>query len=284
MIILKILLYILLGVLGLVMAVLILSLVLPINAEISFIDGILKYRLKFSLIPLADSDGYGLLKKRKKRKKPAPETEEFEDFPEEDDDDTDYYEDPEEESLNEEEEEEDSDIDIDIPIVEDFEEYEENLSGEEETEYPEDIHDTETEKEEHEKHEEKSLTDRIEFLINIWDIAGRPLLKIFRGFHIKKVYIDFIVAGDDPYKCALLYGTVSGTVYNLLAWLGELFTVSYKTVDIRCSFNTQKSQWDSSCKVNFRLYTLVFSILWFLTVYLFRIYIPEKHGRKKSGK
>ncbi|MDE6797123.1 MAG: hypothetical protein K2J36_03825, partial [Ruminococcus sp.] len=266
-----------------VMAVLILSLVLPINAEISFIDGILKYRLKFSLIPLADSDGYGLLKKRKKRKKPAPETEEFEDFPEEDDDDTDYYEDPEEDSLNEEEEEEDSDIDIDIdiPIVEDFEEYEENLSGEEETEYPEDIHDTETEKEEH---EEKSLTDRIEFLINIWDIAGRPLLKIFRGFHIKKVYIDFIVAGDDPYKCALLYGTVSGTVYNLLAWLGELFTVSYKTVDIRCSFNKQKSQWNSSCKVNFRLYTLVFSILWFLTVYLFRIYIPEKHGRKKSGK
>ena len=284
MIILKILLYTLLGILGLLLTILILSLLLPINAEISFIDGVLKYSLKFSFIPLKDSDGNGLL--RKKNRKPAPEADDYEDIPEffpeddieddvEDDTDTDGYDVPE----DDDDTFSDTETDIDIPIVEDFEEYQENLSGDEEE--AEEIYDTEPDTD---KHEEKSLTDKIEFLINIWDIAGKPLLKIFRGFHVKKVYIDFVVAGDDPYKCALFYGTVSGTVYNILAWLGELFTVSYKTVDINCGFNVDKSKWDASCKVNFRLYTLVFSILWFLTVYLFRIYIPEKLERKKSRK
>ncbi|MDE5556824.1 MAG: hypothetical protein K2J32_03895, partial [Ruminococcus sp.] len=98
------------------------------------------------------------------------------------------------------------------------------------------------------------------------------------------VYIDFIVANEDAYKCAVNYGIVSSAVYNLLAWFGELFTVSYKTVDIRSGFSLKKSQWDASCKVDFRLYTLVVSILWFLLAYLFKISIPKKQGRKKSGK
>ncbi|MDE6036299.1 MAG: hypothetical protein K2G36_10365, partial [Ruminococcus sp.] len=237
---------------------------------------------------ITDSDGNGIL--RKKNKTPAPATEKSAETPdippEENIYDYEAYFDYEDYYYN---------SDIDIPVVEDFEEYEQERLHEQTEESEEKTHNVNDEKseskthseddeEETEKENKKSITDKIEFLINIWEIAGSPLLKIFRGFHIKKLYIDFVVAGDDAFQCAVLYGTVSGMVYNLLAWLGELFTVSYKTVDINCGFDKHKSKWDVSCKISFRLYTFLFSALWFITVYLFRIYIPEKNGRKKSGK
>lgn len=276
MIVLKILLYVLLGVLGLILAVVILALVLPVRADVDFAGGKLSYNLKFAFFSLADSGGGGFLK-RKKKKQSEPET------PEEPEEDLYFSEDSEEEEPG---------IEIDIPITEEIPEPEEDLQRKEKirkikekknNSVPEPEEEDESE-DEPEKEEEKSLADKIEFIISIWDIAGRPLLKIFRGFHVRKVYIDFIVAGEDAYKCALAYGAVSGTVYNLLAWLGELFTVTYKTVDIRPGFAIKKSQWDCSCKVDFRLYTLVFSALWFLIIYVFKIYIPKKNGRKKSGK
>ena len=276
MIILKILLYILLGTLGLLITLLILSLALPISADVSFIDGKFRYVIKFSLIPVINSDGKGIL--RKKNRKPAPVSEKSEDA----ENSEDIPDSESEENIYDYEAYFDYDdfysgSDIDIPVVENFEEYEqENCKTDtEKSEIPTESDDDEP---------EKSITDKIEFLVNIWDIAGRPLLKIFRGFHIKKLYIDFIVSGEDACQCAVLYGTVSGTVYNVLAWLGELFTVSYKTVDINCGYDKQKSKWDASCKIDFRLYTLLFSALWVVTVYLFRIFIPEKCGRKKSGK
>ena len=290
LIILKILLYVLLAVLGVILAVLILALALPITAEVDFTGGKLKYKVKFAFISLMNSDGSGFLKKfKKKNKNPEPE----EDIP-----DSDPYNSDNIYDIDIQDIENEDDIEIDIPVYEDIEDDEYNdmvideiddeNSDSEEKERSEKIRKIKEKKsvkdtpEEEEK--ENPLLDKIEFLINIWDIAGRPLLKIFRGFHIKKVYIDFIVANEDAYKCAVNYGIISGAVYNLLAWLGELFTVSYKTVDIRSGFSLKKSQWDASCKVDFRLYTLVISILWFLIVYQFKISIPKKRGQKKSGK
>ncbi|MCM1357766.1 MAG: hypothetical protein NC205_04160 [Prevotella sp.] len=286
MILLKILLYVLFGVLGLILAMLILALVLPVRAEVNFISGRLTYKLKFAFISLIDSAGGGILKKKKSEsdnKEPEEFQESYSDY--------DYY--------DSEDIEEENNIDIDIPVIEDIGEPEECIEDDGEMERSEKIRKIKEKKsrkkeevppeenydsEEEEEEKENSLTDKIEFIINIWDIAGRPFLKIFRGFHIKKVYIDFIVANEDACKCAINYGIVSGAVYNLLAWLGELFTVSYKTVDIRSGFSLKKSQWDASCKVDFRLYTLVVSILWFIIVYTFKIYIPKKQGLKKSGK
>lgn len=68
MIILKILLYVILAVLGIIAMVFILALVLPVKAEISFINGEFRYRLNFSFLKLMDSDGKGFLKRKKKNK------------------------------------------------------------------------------------------------------------------------------------------------------------------------------------------------------------------------
>ena len=71
MIVLKILLYILLAVLGIILLVLI----TPAGGELSYIDGKFSYKVKLWIINIMDSDGGGLYnwwKKRKASKKDKP--------------------------------------------------------------------------------------------------------------------------------------------------------------------------------------------------------------------
>ena len=64
MIILKILLFILLAVLGVILLVLI----MPVGGEVSFIGGKLKFKVKLWIINVMDSEGGGILGWLKKRK------------------------------------------------------------------------------------------------------------------------------------------------------------------------------------------------------------------------
>jgi sporulation protein YtfJ len=117
--------------------------------------------------------------------------------------------------------------------------------------------------------------------MNIWSCAKHPLRRLLKGFHISDVYIDFLIADEDAYKCALKYGRISGTVYIMLAHLANIFTVRYKTVDINAGFAKKKSRWDAGCNIYFLPFTAVFAALWFLAVYFFRIYLPRKRKSKK---
>lgn len=253
LIILKILLYILLAILSIIILLIVLGLWFPVIADISFINGKLRYNINYSFIRLIDSEGRGFLKRRKK-KVPASndgsETEDISDFPEYDE--------------NYDFSQDNSDIDDVTEEIKENDEFEEKKP--ENSEKP--IH-------------SNKITDKIEFLINIWETGGQPLLRAFKGFRLKNMYVDFIVTGENSYNCAMNYGQVCSMVYNALAWLGEIFTVSYKTVDIQCGFSIDKSQWDFSCKLSFRLYNLVIAGIWFLVTYIFRIFIPEKLKRKK---
>lgn len=279
MIILKILLYVLLAVLCVAGTVIVLALCLPATADVSFIDGKLEYKLNFSFLKILDSDGKGFLKRiRKKKKKSVQEDfiddyDIYEDFPETydfDTEDIDEYDDIDIES--------DIDIDAEIPDEPD----EENVRSEKIRNIKEKKSDKpENDTPDDSGSEHKTIGDKIECLLDIWDIGGRPLLKVFRGFHVKNVFIDFIVANEDAYKCAMHYGNVCNVVYNGLAWLGEIFTLSYSTVDIQCGFSLKKSQWNASCKVSFRLYHLVIAGVWFLMTYIFKIFIPKKRKNKK---
>ncbi len=300
MIILKILLYLLLAVLGIAVLVIISALALPAVVKIGFIGGKLEYKVKFSLIPLMDSDSGGLLnwlkKRRKKNKKPENDEDDF--LSEDDFSDDESYgftgNDETEESPNPDEDDtENSDITEEqnestlrtekIKKIRDKKRHKKNGDNDDDEYYVFDDEDDENE-DEKESDSGKSLMDKIDFLLDVWDCGGRPLLKVFKGVHFHDVFIDFIVANEDAYKCAVNYGMVSGTVWNGLAWLGEACTVSYKTVDVRCGFSLKESQWDASCCVKFRLHTLVTAGIWFLTTYIFKIFLPEKLNKKKAKK
>lgn len=295
MIILKILLFILLAVIGIILLILI----APVGAEVSFIDGKFRFCVKASFLTVMNSDGGGVLgwlkKRKKKPKKDKPVKEKKpkknkkkksvvndEDFLEDFDfdlpDDFDF-------ELNDIE---NDDADSDIPMTD---------SSEDEIAWSDDDNDVKKKKksrkkkksedeyeDEPEEKKKRTVSDWIELLVGIWESAQRPLLKIFKGFHFHDLYIDFEIANEDAYKCALNYGKISGSVYNILGAMCTLFTVRLKTVDIFPKFGENKGRWDCSCRIFFRAGTVVIAGLWFLITYLFRTFIPNKIKNKKLKK
>lgn len=264
MIILKIILFILLAVLGIILLVLF----LPVSAEVSFIGEKVSYRVRYAFVNLLDSEGKGVLgflaKDGKENKPPdksgekSGSTAQTDTFPEQKKD--------KKRDKNEKKS-------AKRPEAEKKSETKESVSGK-------------SSGEPQKKTETKSaetLGGKVRFLMDIWGSARRPLRKILRGFHINDVYIDFLVADEDAYNCAIKYGRICTALYNALAKFEGLFTVRYKTVDVECGFGKDKCRWDAGCKVHFLPITAVISGIWFLITYIFRIYIPDKRKNKKSA-
>ncbi len=299
MIILKILLWILLIILGLI----VLICIVPAIVEVSFVEGKFSYKVKLWLLNVMDSEGGGLLgwwKKRKEKKKEeaAQDNENDEqtaenegsddEQPDSDDENTDddVIEEPEidETDPSEEQETENSQPETAKPETEndtDSADEEEELVAPEINE--DDIADEDEESDKNEK-PKKTLGEKVDFVLDLWRAADRPLLRIFKGVKLSELYIDFIIANEDAYKCAVNYGRISGIFYNLLAWLSALFTVKIKTIDVKPGFAMKKSRWDAAVKVSFQLGTLVIAGIWFLVIYIFKYFIPNKLRRRKFRK
>lgn len=269
MIVLKILLWILLAVLGIILLVLI----LPASAKVSYIGGKFSYSVKYSFLPILDSGGGGILNKLKGRKNKVPEKEEkSDDVSGSDEDKTSQLEEIFEESKMDTSEPEFSESDT-----------ENNNNDSEKAKSEEAKNDApKKSKEKRPKTESEEKKSKLEFILELWEIADRPVLKIFKGIKLSELYIDFIVANEDAYKCALNYGRISGAIYQLLGWLGVLFNVKLKTIDITPGFAMSKSRWDASVKVSFNLMTPVIAGIWFLIIYIFKVFIPSRKKKKSE--
>ena len=286
MIVLKILLWILLAVLGIIVIVLI----LPIRGEVSFIGEKLRYKAKLWFIPVLTSEGGGVLgwlKKRRGRKK--PKVDDFSDSGQDDlpDLDEDFDDLPLTPSEQRDETSEAAAEEAPQDEADQTAAQEEAAAEELPTEEPEEeisSHKKKRRKKEKPPKEPKTLGEKLEALLDLWRAADRPVLKILKGVKLYELYIDFIIANEDAYKCALNYGRISGALFNLLGWLSVLFTVKVKTVDVNAGFALDKSRWDASVKVSFRLGTLVIAGIWFLITYIFRYFIPGKLQAKKLQK
>lgn len=313
MIVLKILLYILLAVLGIILLVLI----TPAGGELSYIDGKFSYKVKLWIINIMDSDGGGLYnwwKKRKaakadKPKKPKKEKPVKEKKSRKKKKERDEYEwekelddipvnDPEADMLPAETASQDS-----TASAAEETDHTDSLSdeaGEEEApkkkkdkkkkkkkdeDLDEDFFDEDDDSADKSQDEDKkSLSDKIEFIVGIWESAQRPLLKIFKGFKLRDLYIDFVIADEDAYDCAMKYGKYSALVYNGIAFFSQLFTVRLKTIDVQPQFGVSKGRWDAAGKLSFRLGTVVIAGAWFLMTYIFRTFIPGKLRKRKLKK
>lgn len=292
MIVLKILLWIILAVLGIILLIL----WLPIRAEAAFLGNKLTYKLKYSFLLLYDSDKRGLIAwylRRKKKKDTEAGQDDF--SPDEDiseDEDTSDIEEMSADTVpdtTEKPEEQTSVTPEEAPAEESApaaEAAEEELP-EEEPEKPEKPKKEKHKKKKKEKDEiefPKTLIDKADFVLDIWRAADRPILRIFKGVKLHELYIDFIIANEDAYKCALNYGRISGAAYNVLGWLGVLFNVKLKTVDINAGFGLDKSRWDASGKLSVRPITVVIAGAALLITYLFRYFIPYKLQERKLKK
>lgn len=293
MIVLKILLIILLVILGLILLVLI----LPVGGDLSFIDGKVKFKVRLWRLNVMDSDGGGVLgwlKKHKKKKKPK-KLKNSKDKPKNDFDG----------SISDIEEDEEltngeasvQTLNESIPEVEAASVTDDNSSNNEEIN---EISDDEIAEEQPDKGKKKKkskknaegdakeekteLTDKIDFILSTIDVAWSPLKRIFKGFRFSELYIDFIIANEDAYKCAITYGRLCGIIYNGLAQISRLFTVRLKTVDIQPGFGLNKSRWDASFSLDFRAGTVVIAGFAFLITFIFKVFLPGKFKKRKAKK
>lgn len=291
MIVLKILLWIFLVILGLIVLVC----AVPADVDFSYIDGKMKYKIKLWFFDIMDSSKEGFLDKRKRKKKlkaqkkkeqetaPADSVEEY--SPPEDIDfaeDFDNIEVPEDVQENESPAAETVDEPIDDEPVEDKKKKKEKKKKKKDKTAEDELPDDWGDGEDDDGEEKKSIGQKLEKLGDIWLAAKNPANMIFKGFKFRNFYIDFIIANEDAYKCALSYGRYSTLIYCGLAQFSRLFTIRFKTVDIQPGFGLDKGRWDTSFSVRFRLGTAVIAGIWFIAVYLFRVMIPGKLKKRRE--
>ena len=274
MIVLKILLWIILALLGIILLIL----VLPVSVQGSFIGGKVGYSVKFAFIPVFDSKGKGIVNKLLKwRKKKAAAKKDESD---KDDSVSENVENlPVDEIKEEAAESLISDISEQADTYMTADEPTETVEAEA-IEIPEDTVESEPAKDKEKPEKEKQ--SKLEFILGLWEAADRPILRIFKGIKLSEFYIDFFIANEDAYKCALNYGRISGALYNIIAWLSVLFNVKLKTVDINPLFGQKKSQWDISLKISLCLMTMLIAGIQFLIIYIFRVFIPSKRQLRKA--
>lgn len=288
MIVLKILLWIFLVILGLIVIIC----AVPADVDFGYVDGKLSYRIKLWFFDLMDSSHNGFLDKRKKKKKakrkkdkpdvPADEAfdmSDIHDIAEDEIPDEDIAEETPSAAVTAETVQSDA---SDTSDKDKKKKKKDKKKKEKEVVYDEDgeVDD----EEEPAKKEGKSLGDKLEMIGGIWLAAKNPAHMVFKGFKFRNFYIDFIIADEDAYKCAVKYGRYSTLIYNGLAQMSRLFTLRFRTVDIQPGFGLDKGRWDTSFSVSFRLGTAVIAGLWFLITYIFRVFLPGKRRKRKARK
>ncbi len=130
------------------------------------------------------------------------------------------------------------------------------------------------------------LFDIIEKVRIIWSVSKRHLIKIFRHIYIEEFMIDFIIGDEDAYTAAMNYGKINAAVYNLINFIRTFFTVTIKTVDIVCDFDSKKSVYDFSTKITVKPSTIlsaVFGILFGLLINLKKL-IGKNNTKQPSDK
>lgn len=283
MIVLKILIWIFLAILGIIL----LFLIIPAGAEVSYINKKMTYKIMYGFINLYDSDGHGIAVKfinKSNRKNKKKKTDDIQKNQE----DTDSFSMPKPDEVYDNNET----VETDDDIIE----YAELEKTEAENEFIEELkksEDNKNKKSEKEKSDGKieefldkldEYESKIDKALDIVRAADRPLLHLFKGFRFSRIYIDFMIADEDAYKCALNYGRISGAVYNMLGWLGTVCTTEFETVDIFPDFKQKDSRWDISAKLRFRFITPIVAGVHFLITYMFRFFIPQKMQERKLKK
>ena len=113
------------------------------------------------------------------------------------------------------------------------------------------------------------ILDILEKVKIIWSVSKKWLVHIFKHIYIEELMVDCIVSDEDAYKAAMNYGKINAAIYNSINLIRMFFTVTIKTVDIVCDFDNKNSRYDFSAKITVRPATIlsaVFGILFGLLI------------------
>lgn len=89
----------------------------------------------------------------------------------------------------------------------------------------------------------------IDMVLDIFKAIKVNLGKFIKSFKVTDLYVDFTVANEDAYECALNFGKLNIAVYNILAYLDNNIKVKKKSINIVPKYNSSDSKYDISFKV-----------------------------------
>lgn len=138
------------------------------------------------------------------------------------------------------------------------------------------------------------LSDKIDKIFDIldkvkiiWNVSKKHLRNIFKRIYIEELMIDFVIADEDAYKAAMNYGKINAGIYNLINFIRTFFTVTIKTVDIVCDFDSKESVYDFSTKITVKPSTILsaaFGILFGLLINIKKLIGKNKKEHASSKK
>ncbi len=103
--------------------------------------------------------------------------------------------------------------------------------------------------------------------------AFRKLLKLIRIYHLK---FSLTVGNDDPYKAGMSFGAVNSVFYSLLGLICCLFEVKIDSTEIKCDFENKRSDFEVSAVIYARP-----SAILALAAYVGIYYLKIKKSMKK---
>ena len=107
--------------------------------------------------------------------------------------------------------------------------------------------------------------------------------KLLKNIRFTNITADVTVGKEDAYEAAVWYGKVQGILFGLFGWLGSIFTVKLKRVDVHCKFNEKVTDGEIFLKVKVRPSTMI-HIAFCLGINFLRIWLRQRRERKRRIK
>lgn len=103
-----------------------------------------------------------------------------------------------------------------------------------------------------------SITDFLPLVGMVFDF----LVDFRRKFRVKCLYLNLILAGDDPCDLAVNYGKACAAVGNLWPRLEEWFVIRKRDVQIQCDFEATQTLITARLDVSITLGRLIGVVIW----------------------
>lgn len=106
-----------------------------------------------------------------------------------------------------------------------------------------------------------SVTDALHIIKPALPALGTALKRIGHAIRIRKLHLDYTVAGTDASKTAMLYGELNAIIPELLPVVYDIFTVYDLRIRLEPDFLTDKAVIRLDGKVHTTIAALLFSLL-----------------------
>lgn len=112
------------------------------------------------------------------------------------------------------------------------------------------------------------LLDKIATAYDLYTSSRKHLGRLIKGISLHELYVNFCVADENAYDCALKYGRLSAAVYNITGFLCCAFNVKKKSITVSNIYKNTDSIYDFSCRVRLRLGRAVTAAVGILIAYM----------------